>query len=127
MKKIMIFAAVAALLSSCRSVAPTYRQADSKILGTAMSIVSNNTADLQVSEKREKFTYTASTTEFLSTSKTNATYDFLEKFGADVLVEPRYEILTTGTNRTINITARPAYITNVKQKPVVLPCCAEKK
>lgn len=116
MKKFLFSAAlVAALFSSCVT-APTVtatRSTDSKILGVGMSIQSINTAELKVSDTRETFVYTTESTE--TNFKSNATYDFLEKYGADVIVEPRYEITYLGTQVTVKITGRPATITNVKQ------------
>ena len=116
MKNFLFSAAlVAALFSSCVT-APTVtatRSADSKILGVGMSIQSINTAELKVSDTRETFVYTTESTE--TNFKSNATYDFLEKYGADVIVEPRYEITYLGTQVTVKITGRPATITNVKQ------------
>ena len=114
MKKFLFSAAlVAALFSSCATAPTATRSADSKILGVGMSIQSINTADLKVSNTRETFVYTTAATE--TNYKNNATYDFLEKYGADVIVEPRYEITRLGTKVTVKISGRPATITNVKQ------------
>lgn len=126
MKKFIFSAAIlAAILTSC-GTSVTSRVADSKILGAAMSIQSYNSADLKVSDKREVFEYTVVTSRDGGNYKSNATYEFLEKFGADVIVEPRYEIsYTNGVASKVKISGRPATLTNIAQLPAPAPtvCC----
>lgn len=124
MKKLFIAAAfVAVTVSSCVSTGiSTYRIADSKAITSTMSIASVNIADLTVSDKRETFVYQVTDRDYLY-GKTNATYDFLEKFGADVIVEPRYEMTQNGKSVTWKITGRPAYLKNVRLKPACPHTC----
>jgi len=99
------------LLTSCKSYSKTAVSSD--IHGPTV-IQKPVVADLDVQEKKVSGTATAKGSKRVSELKEMALNDALTKANADVLIEPRYEISTSGNNSTVTVTGYPATYKNFR-------------
>ncbi len=99
------------LLTSCKSYSKTAVSSD--IQGPTV-IQKPVVADLDVKEKKVSGTATAKGSKRVSELKEMALNDALTKANADVLIEPRYEISTSGNKSTVTVTGYPATYKNFR-------------
>lgn len=71
-------------------------------------------ADLDVEENRVIGTASGKGSESIDVLKQNALNNALDKSKADVLVEPRYEIITSRKQSTVNVSGYPATYKNFR-------------
>lgn len=118
MKKIVIGISLIFLVSSCQ-----LRMATAETASVATSLVSKNTAELNVSSEKVSIDYNPTKQERksgLNLIKSNAVSTLLEKNGnADVLVHPQYSILKKkyllrSKIISVRVSGYPAFIKNVK-------------
>lgn len=113
MKKIFVLgaAALAMTLSSCTSISNTATTTD-----VNSSIWNRTTADLEVSTERVSYTLTPSKEQQragIGSCKNAAVAGALDASGADVLVNPRFEVKSKKRiAKQVKVTGRPAKFKN---------------
>lgn len=99
------------ILSSC---AVTQKTTKSDYVDGPNVIQKPVVADLQVTETKVSGTATGKRSQGVGDVKQMAIADALSKSNADVLIEPRYEIKTTFSMITVNVTGYPATYKNFR-------------
>ena len=103
------------IAASCKSYSKTTVTTD--VLGPTV-IQKPVIVDLDVKEIRVSGTATDRRSTPDNELKQAALNDAITKSGADVIVEPRYEIITKGSKSTVNVTGYPATYKNFRPMEV---------
>lgn len=110
--KVMIFLFIALSFSSC-SILKTYTAKAVDIYGEGV-IQKPVVVDLDVKETKVTGSVTANAGTPVSSMKVNAVADAIKNANADVLVEPRFETVTTNGKTTVTVLGFPASYKNFR-------------
>ena len=113
MKKIILFILVSVTICACQVVNKSSQVKTANIYGPKITQVPT-LADLNVKETKIKGKAEGNSSSTISGLKSLAVSDALKKSNADVLVEPRYDVLQTSTKITVEVSGYPATYKNFR-------------
>ena len=117
MKRIILFSLLSTTLFSCASLQKSSTAKTLDIYGSGV-MHTPVIADLEVRDTKISGTKTGSTSNALHLLKLEAVATALRTASADVLVEPSYQIETTGSKVTVTATGFPANYKNFRKMTV---------
>lgn len=112
MKKLFTLLTAVAALSSC-SITKTGSSKSIDVLGAGVLHIPV-IAELDVQSKKQELTKTFSNVKSIETAKNEVVRELLQKFSADVLVEPTYESSTKNGTTVIAVKGFPASYKNFR-------------
>ena len=112
MKKLFTLLTAVAVLSSC-SITKTGSSKSIDVLGAGVLHIPV-IAELDVQSKKQELTKTFSNVKSIETAKNEVVRELLQKFSADVLVEPTYESSTKNGTTVIAVKGFPASYKNFR-------------
>ena len=115
MKKLLFLLGITAMIMACspgQRMSSTIKMMDIYGAGVIQQPV---IAELQVDVEKISGNARGGTGVTIANVKNNAVADALRKSGADILIEPVYEIQTTGNSTHVTVTGFPGRYTNFRQ------------
>ena len=111
--KIFLIAISSVLLSSCAAIVKSADVKTANIWGPKITQIPT-LADLDVKEQKVKVYHVGKKGVLMTNLKALAVTDALNKSNADVLVEPRYTLVSTGSEISIKVSGYPATYRNFR-------------